>query len=136
MFRIVSRRRGRLDATDSGVLSDLAFLLIIFFVVIAVFNVNSGLLLGLPGKESTKMVHREELLRVHLTSTGSYEIAGSPATVEELRESVRSLRRREPNMTLLATIDPEAPYGAMVSLVDLVRGLEVDNFSFRMEAGE
>ena len=39
------------DAGSSGSLNDLSFLLIIFFIVIAGFNVNKGFLLNLPSKE-------------------------------------------------------------------------------------
>lgn len=136
MVGIKSRRRGRLDVAETGALSDLAFLLIIFFIVIAVFNVNSGLLLGLPTRDSTRMVERGELLRVHIDGGGGYTISGDAVGREELVGAVREYRQAEPNMTLLATIDPEAPYGAMVTLVDTVREMEVDNFSFRMEAAE
>ena len=41
-------RRNLEDAGSSGPLNDLSFLLIIFFIVIAGFNVNKGFLLNLP----------------------------------------------------------------------------------------
>ena len=44
-------RRNIEDSSSSGALNDLSFLLIIFFIVIAGFNVNKGFLLNLPSKE-------------------------------------------------------------------------------------
>jgi len=126
------RRKGA-DIGESGTLSDLAFLLIIFFIVIAVFNVNQGFLLGLPRPGSRRIVQKQDLLRVELTRTGELRVDGKPSSIEDLTAKARSLRQERPNMTVALQIDPEAPYQRVVDIIDLVRKLDIDNFSFRME---
>lgn len=133
MIRVRSRRRSALDVAESGALSDLAFLLIIFFIVIAVFNVNSGFLLGLPEKGSVTTVHVDDVLRVRVTAENTYRIAERTVTVDEVRQAVVQRRRRQPNMTLMVTLDPAASYQMLVTIVEVARIADVDNFSFRME---
>ena len=136
MIRIRTRRRQRQALGDSGALSDLAFLLIIFFIVIAVFNVNSGFLLGLPRRDSITTVHVDDLLRVHVNEEGEYVVDGEALDRERLTAIVAERRRAQPNMTLLARIDPEAPYQMLVSLVETARIADIDNFSFSMAEEE
>jgi len=127
-------RRGA-DVGNSATLSDLAFLLIIFFIVIAVFRVNSGFLLSLPAKGSTRVVNVEEILRVRLAADGALAADGSPTDLAGLRAAALARRQVRPNMTVLLRIDPETPYQSVVDVVALVRQIDVENFSFVMQGG-
>ena len=89
-------------------------------------------LLGLPRKNSTKVVHTEDVVKVTLEEGGMLSRNGALITVEELESLVTETKRDRPNMTFLLRIDPKASYQSMVSVVDLVRKLEVENFSFGM----
>ena len=55
------------DSSSSGALNDLSFLLIIFFIVIAGFNVNKGFLLNLPSKEKPLIVNNEDIIKCSLS---------------------------------------------------------------------
>lgn len=123
-------KKKRLEQADSGALSDLAFLLIIFFIVIAVFNVNKGFMLGLPKKNSTKIVNVEDILKVRLYQDGTLKTGDITLTTSELEEEVTNLLIDQPNLTFLLKIDPEVPYQRVVTIIEIVRKLKVDNFSF------
>ena len=130
MIRVQRARRRGIDAADSGALSDLAFLLIIFFIVIAVFNINSGFLLGIPTEDSQRLVETADLVRVTIGADGGYRLDGAVVTSQGLTTFVLDRRADRPNMTLVVRVHPEAPYGAVVRTVELVREADVDNFSF------
>lgn len=135
-MRIQRKRKKRIDIAESGALSDLAFLLIIFFIVIAVFNVNTGFLMGLPRKNSTKILNVEDIVKVRLQRDGVLVHDGSQISLPELEVLVSGRLSLRPNMTLLLTISPEVPYQYVVEVVDFVRKKEVENFSFRMGEGD
>ena len=135
MIRLSTRRRNRIDPADTGALSDLAFLLIIFFIVIAVFNVNSGFLLGLPDKNAVMTVFTDDLMRVEITEGGTYLVDQTELDREGLSRAILARRRRQPNLTLVASVHPESRYQALVTLVELARINDVDNFSFSMGGG-
>jgi biopolymer transport protein ExbD len=134
-MKISSTRNRRFDLSDSATLSDLAFLLIIYFIVIAVFNANSGFLLGLPRKNSTKIVNSEELVRAELDSAGRLLYKGLPIESSRLETIIEETRRERPNLTFLLRVHPEAAYQRVVDVIDLVKKLKVDNFSFSMAEG-
>jgi biopolymer transport protein ExbD len=129
------RRRKRRSYGDSGASSDLAFLLIIYFIVIAGFNVNKGFLLTLPAKDSQRLIQKDELLRFNLDSGGGLIFQGAPCGYPAAEREIRAKAAAYPNMALLLTVDPQAPWQALVSFVELAQDLEVDSFSFVMDKG-
>ena len=72
------------DAGSSGSLNDLSFLLIIFFIVIAGFNVNKGFLLNLPSKDKPIVVNTEDILKCSLSKSGSVFMDGKEIPLAEL----------------------------------------------------
>ncbi len=126
------KKRDRIDIADSGALSDLAFLLIIFFIVIAVFNVNKGFMLGLPKKNSTKIVNTQDIVRARLAENGGIYLDNLEVSIPELETKVKGLLDEKPNLTLLLKIEPDVPYQEVVNIIEIARKLEVENFSFSM----
>lgn len=131
-MKISTRKLKKIDVADSGALSDLAFLLIIFFIVIAVFNVNSGFILGLPQKNSTKIVNKEDIIKLDLTESGEVFINGESQLLSDMEQIISGNLETHPNLTVLLRVKPEVPYQKVVSLIEIIRKLEVDNFSFTM----
>ncbi len=120
------------DAGSSGSLNDLSFLLIIFFIVIAGFNVNKGFLLNLPSKEKPVVVNVNDIIKCSVNSDGSISLDGKRVEVSELKDIISGKLKKWPNMTFLLTIDGEAPYQSVVNVIGEVKSLKVENFSFRM----
>ena len=126
-------RRNLEDAGSSGSLNDLSFLLIIFFIVIAGFNVNKGFLMNLPSKEKPIVVNTEDILKCSLTADGKILMEGRETPLSELSSRVDAKLKSWPNLTFLLTIDSECPYQNVVNVISTIRKLKVENFSFRME---
>ncbi|MDR0731349.1 MAG: biopolymer transporter ExbD [Treponema sp.] len=126
------RRRKRKGLGDSGASNDIAFLLIIYFIVIAGFNVNRGFLLTLPAKDSQRLIRRDELFRFYLDSSGGLTLRGEPCNLADAEREIRQGMALYPNMAVLLTVDPQAPWQAVVDFVELAQDLEVDSFSFVM----
>jgi biopolymer transport protein ExbD len=117
---------------DSGALSDLAFLLIIFFIVIAVFNVNKGFMLGLPMADSARLVNVEEIIKVYLDENNVLYYKDEKIMLNELEELVRANFIEKPDMTFLLKVHPETQYQEFVNIVERIKKLEIENFSFSM----
>ncbi len=126
-------KKRRIDIADSGALSDLAFLLIIFFIVIAVFNINKGFILGIPKKESTKVVNTKDIIKVKIDADGTLNLDNEIITLSDLETKVSSLLSVSPNLTFLLKIDPEVPFQEVVHIIEIAREMSIDNFSFSMD---
>ena len=120
------------DSSSSGALNDLSFLLIIFFIVIAGFNVNKGFLLNLPVKDKPRIVKTEDLLKCSLKADGSIILDGSLVSLEELKTKVEEKKSQWPNMTFLLLIDEEAEYQNVIDIVYEIKQQKIENFSFKL----
>ncbi|MDR0390098.1 MAG: biopolymer transporter ExbD [Spirochaetaceae bacterium] len=125
-------RRKRPGGGESAAFSDLAFLLIIYFIVIAGFNINKGFLLGLPAKDSSRLILKEELLRFSLDGEGRLFSGGLATDRGEAEKIIRTAVASYPNLALVLEVDPQAPWQNVVSFVELAQELAVETFSFTM----
>lgn len=134
---MIHLKRGREldDPGNSGSLNDLSFLLIIFFIVTAGFNIDKGFLLNLPDNAKPRVVQREELVKCSLDPIGNIALDGKAVTLAEAESILKEKRSSHPNMTFLLVIDPETPYQKVVDIIYEIRKLDIENFSFRMSGG-
>ena len=132
-MKIKKRLKSPLDSTASGVLSDLGFLLIIYFIVIAGFNINQGFLLNLPQKNSTKIVNVEDIIKLYLNENGDLIYNDNVISIRDISEIISDKIVKRPNMTLFLKISPETPYQKVVNIVNLAKDLNIENFSFTMQ---
>ena len=121
------------DSSSSGALNDLSFLLIIFFIVIAGFNVNKGFLLNLPVKDKPRIVKTDDLMKCRLTANGTILVDDKSLTLDELRTAVSEKKAEWPNMTFLLLIDANTEYQHVVDIIYEIKQKKIENFSFRME---
>jgi len=126
-------RRKKLGFTDSSASSDIAFLLIIYFIVIAGFNVNKGFLINLPGKDSTRLILRDDLLRFTLDADGKLNHEEQVMDMQAAEKLITQVQAGNPNVAVLLSIDPAAHWQYVVSFVELAQDLKIDSFSFAMK---
>lgn len=120
------------DPGGSGSMNDLSFLLIIFFIVIASFSINKGFVLNLPDKNTPVTVLTDELVRCTLCEDGSLVFNGEQISMNQLESSIKAKQAKYPNMTFLLEIQPDTRYQLVVDVIDQIRNMEVENFSFKM----
>ena len=130
------RRRSGRGFEETNASSDVAFLLIIYFIVIAGFNVNKGFLMTLPAKDSTRLILKEDLLRFEVDDAGRLLHQGTTLSHAQAEQEIRSAVASHPNLAVLLTVDGSAPWQAVVSFVELAQRLEVESFSFTMKKDE
>ena len=128
------KRRIRPTSDDSSASSDVAFLLIIYFMVIAGFNVNKGFIMNLPAKDSTRLIKKDDLLRFELDSQGSVTFQGSVIDRILAEQTIGEAAAANPNLAVILTIAPQAPWQEVVSFVELAQRLNIDSFSFTIAA--
>jgi len=126
-------RRKRLEFADSSASSDIAFLLIIYFIVIAGFNINKGFLINLPNKDSTRLILKDDLLRFDMDAEGNLSREGHIISVTAAEKLIASAQAGNPNLAVMLSIDPQASWQNVVTFVEVAQDLKIDSFSFSMK---
>ena len=130
-MRIKRRKRGEFH--ENAASSDLAFILIIYFLVIAGFNINLGFLMNLPERNSTRLILRDDLMRFEMDSGGKIFYQGDELSIAGAEREIRAAVAGHPNLAVVLSIDGEAPWQQVVYFVELAQKLNVDSFSFNMK---
>lgn len=128
-------RRKRPGFADSSASSDIAFLLIIYFIVIAGFNVNKGFLMNLPAKDSTRLILKDDLLRFEMDASGGIVHEAETLPIAAAERLIRTAQKGNPNLAVILSIDPLAEWQRVVSFVELAQDLKIESFSFTMNKG-
>ena len=113
--------------------SDMAFLLIIYFLVIAGFNINKGFLITLPEKDSTRLILRDDLLRFEMDSEGNVLHDGIYLDVNGARDVIQTAYENNPHIAVIITISSQAMWQKVVSFIELAQDLKIESFSFSMK---
>jgi len=118
---------------DSSASSDIAFLLIIYFIVIAGFNVNKGFLMNLPAKDSSRLILRDDLLRFEMDTAGNVVYEGEVIQIPRAKSIIQTAQRDNPEIAVIITIDGQAHWQNVVDFVELAQDMKIESFSFAMK---
>jgi len=127
------KRRKKLGFADSSASSDIAFLLIIYFIVIAGFNINKGFLINLPNKDSTRLILKDDLLRFEMDSAGNLVHEEQTIGMTAAEKLIAAVQAGNPNVAVMLSIDPQASWQNVVTFVEIAQDLKIDSFSFSMK---
>jgi len=119
-------------------MADIAFLLIVFFMVTSVFSVTRGLEFQLPKNENTPPdTSQEEAIHIHIIPAGAscmFEVDQQPMALEEIQIYIEPKLARNPNKFVIIDPEPDAPYRCMVDAFDELKQSEVKNISIPTQA--
>jgi biopolymer transport protein ExbD len=127
------KRRTKLGFSDSSASSDIAFLLIIYFIVIAGFNINKGFLINLPNKDSTRLILKDDLLRFEMDGAGNIIHEEQIIGINAAEKLIASVQAGNPNVAVMLSIDPQTAWQSVVTFVEIAQDLKIDSFSFSMK---
>ena len=127
----LTRKRKKMGDIPTSSTSDIAFLLLVFFLSTTKFDIKKGLGLVLPpaasqaqGKVKVKyltkvMIRRDKsiLLNVKIDKQTSQE----SITMDQLKSKIRDIVRNNDKMVISLTIDRDAPYDYMVEALDRIQ---------------
>jgi biopolymer transport protein ExbD len=118
---------------NTASMSDINFLLLIFFLVSTMFAVEKGLPMALPGQGSqTVRLKRENVLNIQAYQNGSIIIRGTgPVTVKEIKPIIEEKLIQNPKLVIVIETHADADYGIMIDILDELRLAKATRISLR-----
>ena len=113
------RRSKVSDEIPNSSLSDIAFLLLIFFMVSTVFAIEEGLLLQLPSQEGVvKKISRKNITRLSAYPDGHVEMDDELISIDQIKSRVEQAIIDNPKLVVVVETHPDAKYGLMIDVLD------------------
>jgi biopolymer transport protein ExbD len=112
-------------------MADIAFLLIVFFMLTTVFSANKGMEHMLPPKDddNTDVIEPEESIYIQVFPSGQFAMDGTNYPIESVDkvygyvESKVQVNAKKP---IIIHTNPEADYGDMVKVLNVLKKLSAD----------
>ncbi len=109
-------------------LTDIIFLLLIFFMLTSSMVIPNALNLKLPGKSnSNPPPHDYRPAVVKIASSGTYTWNGSPAQYRTISKNIRAIKKENPKKaTVVIAPDPNSPNESVVAILDLAYQFQIE----------
>ena len=102
--------------------ADVSFLLLIFFLSTTIFATQRGISLELPRPgEAPVQLPMGKTSRAVVAADESVTLDGVAVPMQSLGGAVRMKLRERPDLLLVLTVDPRAPYASLVAALDQVK---------------
>ena len=107
-------------------MADIAFLLIIYFMVTATFAATRGLDFALPPEdESPPIVEKEESVLIEIRPGGELVVDQTPMQLSEIFEYLKPKLEANPKKPVIIRPQPNSQYGGMVEVFDALRKIKI-----------
>ena len=110
------------DEIPTSSMADIAFLLIIYFMVTTTFTATRGLDFAPPeDDDNPPVIEKEESVLIEIQPSGDLIVDQRPMVLADLIEYLKPKLERNPEKPVIIRPDPAAPYRAMVAVMDELR---------------
>jgi biopolymer transport protein ExbD len=109
-------------------MADVAFLLIIFFLVTSIYSVTRGIQFSLPKHDEAALTAEPEAATlIEIASTGALTVDSRPMPLADLQGYLLPKLERNPTKSVILQTSLDAPYHAMTDVFDELRQVGVQN---------
>lgn len=105
-------------------MADIAFLLIVYFMLTATFAATRGLDFALPKDDDTPPdeIEKDDSVLIEIQPSGQVVVDQKPMEAgEEILEYLAPKLQNNPKKPVIIKPDPKSPYGHMVQVFDVLR---------------
>jgi biopolymer transport protein ExbD len=138
MAIFVARRKKIISDVTMASTADIAFLLIIFFIVSTIFAVDQGLFVLLPPKQRTSddvvKVKQSKVATLRIAADDSITLDRQPIALAHVKAALEARLAAEPETAVILETHPDAHYGVMVSVLDELKLASARKLTLRMSA--
>lgn len=121
MKRIAPKRLSQPEIPTAST-GDIAFLLIIFFLVGTTFRANQGLKVVLPDAESTeRIMKRRNVESIWIDNTGRISIADNLVGVASVGPVMVEKVISNPDVVVVLQADKDVPYGYVTDVLEALK---------------
>ena len=115
-------------------MADIAFLLIIFFMVTAVFSATKGLEFTLPSNDDdNRQAESEEAVFIKVAADGSVSVDCKPMGIDEILAYLEPKLTRDAEKPVILYTDPFASYQSMISVYDVLAKPDVEEWDWKVK---
>ena len=115
------RRAGTGARIPTASMADIAFLLIIFFMVTTIFKLEEGLAITLPRSIAGEKIPREKIAHIWIDRRGTISIDDLIVGIRDIEPLIKVKVQENPALIVSFNTDDQAPYQVVNEAMDRLK---------------
>jgi biopolymer transport protein ExbD len=115
---MILKRQRKVDEVNSSSMADIAFLLLIFFLVTTTISMDKGINIILPADGSEKEVDKNNLVNIAMNDRGKILVDDSPKLMTEIKSLAEKRIAANSKIIFSVSTHERTKYQDYVSLLD------------------
>lgn len=118
---LVEKKKRRESEIPMASLADIAFLLLIFFLVTTTIDVDRGIGLTLPGKGEEQEIRSKNIVSLLINSAGDVLLDNEPTPIHDINRIIKEKLAQNDKLIVSVKTDRETKYNAYVQVLDQLK---------------
>ncbi len=127
-MRIIKQEKNSLTELDLTPLLDIIFLVLVFFMVAATFEINRSLNVQLPESVLSESNLSREVVLIEVDNNNSIFINGEPATQENFISTINTIENYT-ELTYILAADKNTYYQSIVFILDSLKMIGIKDLN-------
>ena len=126
---MIKKQRRPLEEINSSSMADIAFLLLVFFLVTTTISMDKGISLVLPSEGNELEVNRKNIVNILMNESGKVLIDDKPTKVNAIRGIVERKLSGNPNLIFSVQTHPRTKYKNYLQILDQLKEAKATKIS-------
>ena len=114
-------RKARVGAIPEGGMADIAFLLLVFFLVTTTIDMDKGLGIILPAEGQELEINKKNILNCLISSSGNALMWGEQGELKDIHRKVKDEIRKNDKLIVSVKAHEKAQYDVYVEVLDQLK---------------
>tara|TARA_B100001750_G_scaffold75772_1_gene60218 strand:- start:574 stop:966 length:393 start_codon:yes stop_codon:yes gene_type:complete len=126
---MILKRKRKVDEVNSSSMADIAFLLLVFFLVTTTISMDKGINIILPADGSEKEVDKNNLVNIAMNDQGKILVDDSPKLLREIKLLAEKRIAANSKIIFSVSTHERTKYQDYVSLLDELKKAKATRIS-------
>ena len=115
---MIVKRKRKVDEVNSSSMADIAFLLLVFFLVTTTISMDKGISLVLPAEGNEMEVNQKNIVNILINESGKILVDENPKMIGEIKQLAERKIASNANIIFSVQTHPRTKYKDYISLLD------------------
>ena len=126
---MIKKQRRPMQEINSSSMADIAFLLLVFFLVTTTISMDKGISLVLPSEGNELEVNRKNIVNILMNESGKVLLDDKPTKVNDIKGKVEKKLSGNPNLIFSVQTHPRTKYQDYLKVLDQLKEAKASKIS-------
>ncbi|RMZ49920.1 biopolymer transporter ExbD [Candidatus Marinimicrobia bacterium PRS2] len=126
---MIKKQRRPIEEVNSSSMADIAFLLLVFFLVTTTISMDKGISLVLPSEGNELEVNRKNIVNILINESGKVLLDDRPTKVNAISGIVERKLSRNSNLIFSVQTHPRTKYHDYIRVLDQLKEAKATKIS-------